>query len=50
MKKLGKKLTVKKDTLQAYMCDCFNACSSVCRPSGPPDWAPQVNLIVNGQA
>lgn len=53
MKKLGKKLVAKKETLQAFLCNCDSSCNYVCRTdptSGPPSYAPQLGLISNGQA
>lgn len=53
MKKLGKKLAAKKDTLQAYFCNCDTACNYYCRydpTSGPPAYAPQLGLIDGGAA
>lgn len=53
MRKLGKKLVAKKETLQAFLCNCDSACEYYCRPSptsGPPSYAPQLGLISDRQA
>ncbi|WP_110463570.1 CLI_3235 family bacteriocin precursor [Ruminiclostridium sufflavum] len=47
MKRLGKKINTKKETLQAYLCEC--ACIQNCI-IGVPDFAPQITLISGNRA
>ncbi len=49
MKKLGKKISAKMDTLQAYACGCTSSCLYKCT-AGIPDYAPELSISSSQRA